>query len=207
MRNVHPVYNIKILMIKRELAKDPSLAGENWERFLPSFAKKTVARKKPKVVGAKKQYTPFPPEQQPSKVDLEVASGEYFLHEAQRKLKKKAEKMAEAKDTARERKEAREAVFVAPAETTKGASSPSASSSSRSSKKRSRADKSSSGGASADEETSAFELAASLKAKNDKSSGGGSDASKGVHWGKDEVFNTSKLDQGQTIKVKKARRA
>ena len=36
-------------MIKRELAKDPTLAGENWERFLPSFAKKTVARKTPKV--------------------------------------------------------------------------------------------------------------------------------------------------------------
>jgi ribosomal RNA assembly protein len=203
MRNVHPVYNIKILMIKRELAKDPSLAGENWERFLPSFAKKTVARKKPKVVGAKKQYTPFPPEQQPSKVDLEVASGEYFLNEAQRKLKKKAEKMAKAKDVARERKEAREAVFVAPAENASSSSSSSSSSSGQasSSKKRSRADKS---GASADSETSAFELAASLKAKKDKSPG---DASKGVHWGKDEVFTTSKLDEGQIKKVKKARRA
>lgn len=116
-------------MIRRELAKDPKLATENWDRFLPQFKKRnlktsektakknrhagladgananqtplgtsatsstiqtgttapamssttsatvpTTSHKKPKKV-----YTPFPPPQQPSKLDLELASGEYFL--------------------------------------------------------------------------------------------------------------------------------
>ncbi|KAF5841597.1 ribosomal RNA assembly protein mis3 [Dunaliella salina] len=32
IKNVHPIYHIKALMIKRELAKDPALAHENWDR-------------------------------------------------------------------------------------------------------------------------------------------------------------------------------
>ena len=51
MRNVHPIYHIKTLMVKRELAKDPALKEENWERFLPKFKTKNVQRKKPAKVG------------------------------------------------------------------------------------------------------------------------------------------------------------
>merc|ERR1712238_93813 len=79
MNNIHPVYNIKKLMIQKELAKDPKLQNEDWSRFLPQFQKKNVARRKPNKVSKKKAgYTPFPPAQTPRKVDILLESGEYF---------------------------------------------------------------------------------------------------------------------------------
>lgn len=116
MNNIHPIYNIKILMTKRELMKDPALQNESWDRFLPKFKKKNVQTKKPKKQVVKKKYTPFPPPQQPSKVDLQLESGEYFMKEHERKQKKNDEKeQAQQQKTAQKRKE-REAVFVAPTE-------------------------------------------------------------------------------------------
>ena len=79
-------------MIKRELAKDPKLANESWERFLPKFRRRHLkssektARKNERleaknaeraaaglepvkaVKPEKKAYTPFPPAQLPRKV-------------------------------------------------------------------------------------------------------------------------------------------
>lgn len=81
MKNIHPIYNIKELMIKRELAKNPELANENWERFLPHFKKHNIKRKKQKKVKKTKKYSPFPPEQQPRKEDIQMMTGEYFLSE------------------------------------------------------------------------------------------------------------------------------
>ena len=48
---------LQILMIKKELAKDPVLKEENWDRFLPKFKGKNVQRKKIKIK-EKKPYTP-----------------------------------------------------------------------------------------------------------------------------------------------------
>lgn len=79
LQNVHPIYNIKELMIKRELSKNPDLATEDWKRFLPEFKKRNVQRKKPKNVTQKKEYTPFPPEQKLRKEDEAMFTGEYFL--------------------------------------------------------------------------------------------------------------------------------
>lgn len=56
-------------MIKKELAKDPELRNENWERFIPKFKSKNISkRKQPKKKRVKKPYTPFPPPQPESKV-------------------------------------------------------------------------------------------------------------------------------------------
>ena len=81
-------------MIKRELAKDPKLANESWDRFLPKFRRKHLktsektARKNERLEAKnversaaglepiktakpqKKPYTPFPPAQLPRKVGV-----------------------------------------------------------------------------------------------------------------------------------------
>ncbi|KAI9139544.1 hypothetical protein BKA69DRAFT_1159099 [Paraphysoderma sedebokerense] len=101
MSNIHPIYHIKELMIKRELSKDETLKSENWDRFLPKFKKRNVKRPTtPKK--AKKEKTLFPPAQQPRKIDLQLESGEYFLkphekaaREMERKRQAQAEKVAE----------------------------------------------------------------------------------------------------------------
>lgn len=109
MKNIHPVYHIKRLMIMKELAKDEKLKNENWDRFLPKFAKKNVPRKKSsKPKQEKKTYTPFPPAQTPRKVDIQLETGEYFATEDERKAKKLAQKKSKAKQVSVEKRKQRE---------------------------------------------------------------------------------------------------
>ena len=119
MANIHPIYHIKELMIKRELAKDPELANENWERFLPHFKKRTLSkRKKPLRITdkSKKVYTPFPPPREKSKVDLQLESGEYFLGKHARERAVQEEKEQKQRAKIREKKQERESEFVPPRE-------------------------------------------------------------------------------------------
>ncbi|PWN54209.1 putative KRR1-required for 40S ribosome biogenesis [Violaceomyces palustris] len=135
LKNIHPIYHIKELMIKRELAKDPKLAEESWDRFLPKFKKRNVKSKKPASAVAgpsgsnaivqgdsrqekpkKKVYTPFPPAQQPSKIDLQLESGEYFLKPKERKQADQAKKNAAQAENAVRREKEREKAFIPPAE-------------------------------------------------------------------------------------------
>lgn len=98
--------------------KDPRLKNESWDRFLPTFKSKNVPRKQPKKKVEKKPYTPFPPPQQESKIDRELATGEYFLKDEQKKAKnrhQKEEKQAQAK---RAKQEQRQKDFVPPEEKT-----------------------------------------------------------------------------------------
>jgi ribosomal RNA assembly protein len=117
MKNIHPIYHVKTLMIKRELAKDPKLKNENWERFLPNYKHKNLSkRKEPKKKKIKKPYTPFPPAMPESKIDKELASGEFFMKEADRKSKKYLEKKEKQLIAAKTREEKRNASFIPPSE-------------------------------------------------------------------------------------------
>jgi ribosomal RNA assembly protein len=91
MNNIHPIYHIKEMMIKRELAKNPALANESWDRFLPKFKKTNVKKKKAPAI-VEKNPALFPPAPTPRKVDLQIESGEFFLKEDERAARKRQEK-------------------------------------------------------------------------------------------------------------------
>jgi ribosomal RNA assembly protein len=118
MRNIHPIYHIKELMIKRELAKDPKLATESWDRFLPKLPKKSLSKRwRPRVVREKAKDRPlFPPAQTPRKIDLQMESGEYFLKGPDKKGRQKEEKEDDRQARKRQREEERKKDFIPPVE-------------------------------------------------------------------------------------------
>ncbi|XP_040005794.1 KRR1 small subunit processome component homolog [Xiphias gladius] len=117
MKNIHPIYNIKTLMIKRELSKDPDLRMQSWERFLPKFRHKNLPkRKEPKKKSVKKEYTPFPPTQPESKVDKELATGEFFLRASVKKRKKMEEIKVKQAEALTKKQEERNKAFIPPKE-------------------------------------------------------------------------------------------
>ena len=130
-------------MIRRELAKDPKLATESWDRFLPQFRKRHLrtsektAKKNEKIEtkvearkaagldpdkntekpGRKKKiYTPFPPAQLPRKVDLQLESGEYFLKAHEKEARETEKRKQKQKEKTELRRKERAEAFVAPAE-------------------------------------------------------------------------------------------
>ncbi|RMZ89359.1 hypothetical protein DV736_g3411, partial [Chaetothyriales sp. CBS 134916] len=119
MHNIHPIYHVKELMIKRELAKDPNLKNENWERFLPHFKRRTLSKRRTpfKVTDkTKRPYTPFPPPQEKSKVDLQIESGEYFLAKQAKERAKQKERVDKQKKKQQQREQERAQAFVPPKE-------------------------------------------------------------------------------------------
>lgn len=115
MANIHPIYHIKELMIKRELAKDPTLANESWDRFLPNFKKRTLSKRRVpyKVTDkSKKVYTPFPPAPEKSKVDLQIESGEYFLSKEAKERAQKEEVMERQRQKREEKMKERAKSFI-----------------------------------------------------------------------------------------------
>lgn len=99
--------------------KDPELRIENWERFLPHFKKRTLSkRKKPLKITdkSKKPYTPFPPPQEKSKVDLQIESGEYFLGKQAMERAAKERREEQQREKQAEKEAARQKEFVPPQE-------------------------------------------------------------------------------------------
>ncbi|KAF6174611.1 hypothetical protein GIB67_006263 [Kingdonia uniflora] len=115
---VYPIYHIQELMIKRELEKVPELKNESWDRFLPKFKKKNVKQKKV-TSKEKKPYTPFPPPQEPRKIDLQIESGEHFLNAEKKNAKKWQEKHEKQAEKTAEKKRKREEAYVPPKESAK----------------------------------------------------------------------------------------
>lgn len=120
MLNIHPIYNIKELMIKRELAKDPALANESWDRFLPQYKRRHLSKKQRKPLKvtdkSKKVYTPFPPPREKSKVDLQIESGEFFLSKHAKERKAQEEREERQREKTREKRKEREKDFMPPKE-------------------------------------------------------------------------------------------
>ncbi|KAF8121335.1 hypothetical protein EV363DRAFT_1568730 [Boletus edulis] len=134
MKNIHPIYRIK--------PKTPKLANETWDRFLPQFRKRHLKtsektkRKNEKLAAkevarteagvepvpakkekhAKKAYTPFPPQQQPRKVDLQLESGEYFLKPHEKRARKEEQRKQKQAEASSKRRAERAEAFVAPVE-------------------------------------------------------------------------------------------
>ena len=91
---------------------DPTSVSANpvYEAAPPAPANEPPKRK------TKKVYTPFPPPQQPSKLDLQLASGEYFLKPRDREAIDRKKKVDKQKNTAEERRAVREEAFIPPPE-------------------------------------------------------------------------------------------
>lgn len=122
-RNLYTFFNMNtadvISQLLIELEKDPALVNENWERFLPNFKKRTLSKRRvPHKVNdkAKKVYTPFPPPQEKSKVDLQIESGEYFLGKQAKERQVREDRDAKMKDKMEKKRKEKLSEYVPPVE-------------------------------------------------------------------------------------------
>lgn len=114
MKNIHPVYHIKQLMIKKELEKDDALKDENWDRFLPQFQKVHQARRKIKKETKERERNTFPDQPKPRKEDLAMETGEYFLSDKDRQKLVDDEKQKRMDDKRNQKWEKRREGFKEP---------------------------------------------------------------------------------------------
>ncbi|EGG18774.1 hypothetical protein DFA_02513 [Cavenderia fasciculata] len=117
MKNIHPIYNIKELMIRRELFKNDALKSEDWSRFIPKFKKRNVQSKAPAPKKKKNRDAPSASTIfTPRKEDLEMESGEYFMSKESKDKKKKVEREKKQEEATIRRQQAQAKHYIAPAE-------------------------------------------------------------------------------------------
>ncbi|KAL3313585.1 hypothetical protein Ciccas_007811 [Cichlidogyrus casuarinus] len=114
--NIHPVNSLKRAIIIKKLSADPSKKDQSYERFLPKIKKKTLSKRRvPHKVRKKKDYTPFPPPIEKSKVDIALEKGTYFLSQAEQKAVKRDAAISASQEKSKKRQlEKRASAFVPP---------------------------------------------------------------------------------------------
>ncbi|CCW61549.1 unnamed protein product [Phytomonas sp. EM1] len=99
MNNIHPIYGLKQLLIKRELGKREDMKHEDWSRFIPVYKKTLPNKEKLKAVrkikkerlkeaqkkASGKEKSIFPPAPPKRLEDIAMESGKAFLLKRQRK--------------------------------------------------------------------------------------------------------------------------
>ncbi len=93
MRNIHPIYGMRRLLIRRELMKREDMKHEDWSRFMPSYKKSTPNKERQKAMKKKqkerlaeskakdqgKVKSVFPPLPPKRLEDIAMESGQAFL--------------------------------------------------------------------------------------------------------------------------------
>ena len=96
MRNIHPVYGLKRLLIRRELMQREDMKNEDWSRFMPTYKKNGQSKEKQKAflkkkkerakvakekAAAKGEKSIFPPAPPKRKEDIAMETGEVIINQ------------------------------------------------------------------------------------------------------------------------------
>uniref|UniRef100_M4EIP1 KRR1 small subunit processome component n=1 Tax=Brassica campestris TaxID=3711 RepID=M4EIP1_BRACM len=129
LRNeIHPVYQIKNLMMRKELAKDPALATESWAsnssiyfKFDSSgrmFSKSSPKARRRSHIQHYLLNRRLARQENLLLVDKQLESGEYFMNDQKKADKKWQEKQEKQSEKSAEKKRKRDASFLPPEEPT-----------------------------------------------------------------------------------------
>lgn len=112
-----PEFQKRHLKTSEKTAKKNERLGQQETGLNPNSIPVTGQAPQPTVPPKKKTYTPFPPAQLPSKLDQQMASGEYFLKPREKEMIEKRKREEKQKEKAQAKRAEREEEFIAPPET------------------------------------------------------------------------------------------